>query len=92
MSNFNSQKFNITKYKSDFSLIVKFFGYIFIIFSLLPWVSFNLNDYDSQPWSFIFAVLFLLIISKKIILPLNSIKIFITIFIGIIITILTHMN
>ena len=86
MGNFNSQKLNKSYSKFDVSLTVKFFGYIFIIFSLLPWVNFGLNNYDSQPWFFFSAVFFLLLILRKIILPINSLKIFIALSFGIIFT------
>ncbi|MDA9040165.1 hypothetical protein N9I03_00360 [Gammaproteobacteria bacterium] len=35
-------------------------GYVFIFFSLLPWVNFGLNSRDSQPWALLFGSIFLL--------------------------------
>lgn len=35
-------------------------GYVFIFFSLLPWVNFGLNYRDSQPWALLFGSIFLL--------------------------------
>ena len=35
-------------------------GYVFIFFSLLPWVNFGLNYRDSQPWPLLFGSIFLL--------------------------------
>ena len=35
-------------------------GYLFIFFSLLPWVNFGLNYRDSQPWALLFGSIFLL--------------------------------
>ena len=61
----------------------KFFGDILIIFALIPWVSFGLNNLDSQPWPFISAIFFLLLI-KRIIFPKYSIKIFVVAVLGLI--------
>ena len=52
----------------------KVLGVCLFIFSFIPWVNFGLNNLDSQPWSFIFAILFLLGL-KKITLPRYSIHI-----------------
>ena len=59
----------------------KFFGDILIILALIPWVSFGLNNLDSQPWTFIYAIIFFLII-KKVIFPKYSKKIFILVILG----------
>ena len=59
----------------------KFLGVCLFIFSFIPWVSFGLNNLDSQPWPFIFAILFLLGL-KKITLPRYSIHIFFLVVIG----------
>ena len=68
--------------------INKIFGNIFLIFGLIPWVNFGLNDYDSQPWTFIFSIFFLATISNKIKLPKHSIGIFFLIILGLFFTIL----
>ena len=65
----------------------KFFGNLFIIFSLLPWVNFGLNNMDSQPWSFIFGIFFLLSL-KKITFPDYSINILVFVFLGLVFTLL----
>jgi len=62
---------------------IKLFGNLFIIFSLLPWVNFGLNNMDSQPWSFIFGIIFLLSL-KKITFPDYSITILVLVFIGLV--------
>lgn len=59
----------------------KFLGVCLFIFSFIPWVNFGLNNLDSQPWPFIFAILFLLGL-KKITLPRYSIHIFFLAVIG----------
>ena len=42
---------------------------------MIPWVNFGLNNYDSQPWTFIFSIIFLtLIVEVK--LPKYSLSIF----------------
>ena len=61
----------------------KFFGDILIIFALIPWVSFGLNNLDTQPWPFISAIFFLLLI-KRIIFPKYSAKIFVVAVLGLI--------
>lgn len=61
----------------------KFFGDILIIFALIPWVSFGLNNLDSQPWTFIFAIIFFFVI-KRIIFPKYSKKIIILVILGLI--------
>lgn len=68
--------------------INKIFGNIFLIFGLIPWVNFGLNDYDSQPWTFIFSIFFLATISNKIKLPKHSIGIFFLTILGLFFTIL----
>ena len=81
----------LTKIYSSVSKInfdsTKFFGNLFIIFSLLPWVNFGLNNMDSQPWSFIFGIFFLLSL-KKITFPDNSINILVFVFLGLVFTLL----
>jgi hypothetical protein len=67
--------------------IEKFFGNIFIIFGLIPWVNFGLNNNDSQPWTFIFSIIYLGIISRTVRLPKYSISILILTIIGLFITI-----
>jgi len=62
-----------------------FFGNIFFALALIPWVNFGLNDLDSQPWSFIFSIIFLFSL-KKIILPKHSIDILILIIFGLLFT------
>ena len=55
--------------------LVKIIGTIFLIFGMIPWVNFGLNNYDSQPWTFIFSIIFLtLIVEVK--LPKYSLSIF----------------
>ena len=61
----------------------KFFGDILIIFALIPWVSFGLNNLDSQPWTFISAIIFFLVI-KRIIFPKYSEKITVLVILGLI--------
>jgi hypothetical protein len=75
-------KINSSDFKINFDS-TKFFGNLFIILSLLPWVSFGLNNLDSQPWAFIFAIIFFLAI-KRIIFPKYSIKIIILVVLGLI--------
>ena len=79
-------KINSSVFKINFD-ITKFFGNLFIIFSLLPWVNFGLNNMDSQPWSFIFGIFFLLSL-KKITFPDYSINILVLVFIGLVFTLL----
>ena len=64
----------------------KFLGNLFIIFSLLPWANFRLNNMDSQPWPFIFCIIFLLKI-KRLELPPYAIQIFFLTIIGLMITV-----
>lgn len=59
----------------------KFIGDILIIFALIPWFSFGLNNLDSQPWTFIFAFFFFFCI-KRVIFPKYSIKIIALVILG----------
>jgi len=61
----------------------KFFGDILIIFALIPWVSFGLNNLDTQPWTFISAIIFFLVIKRKI-FPKYSKKIMVLVILGLI--------
>ena len=69
--------------QSNIEFSNKFFGNTLIIFALIPWVSFGLNNLDSQPWTFITAIIFCLFI-KRIIFPKYSKKIFILVILGLI--------
>ena len=55
--------------------LVKIFGTIFFMFGMIPWVNFGLNNNDSQPWTFIFSIIFL-ILMVDIKLPKYSLIIF----------------
>ena len=79
-------KINSSVFKINFD-ITKFFGNLFIIFSLLPWVNFGLNNMDSQPWSFVFGIFFLLSL-KKVTFPDYSINILVLVFVGLVFTFL----
>lgn len=46
-------------------LVKNFFVYIFIFFCTIPWVSFQTNGWDSQPWPFIFSLIVLLMMYKE---------------------------
>lgn len=46
--------------KPEFLSLHYLFGIFFIIFALLPYVNFGLNNRDSQPWPLLFAALFIL--------------------------------
>jgi hypothetical protein len=46
--------------------LVRFTGTIFFIFACIPWVSFGLNRWDSQPWALIVASLFLALSKFKL--------------------------
>jgi len=74
----NKSLYSISKIRNN---IIKTVATFFFIFSLIPWVNFGLNDLDSQPWSFIFAIFFLACL-KKVTLPAYSSKIFIITIIG----------
>lgn len=74
----NKLSYKIFKKKID---IVRSAAIFFFIFSLIPWINFGLNDFDIQPWSFVFAIIFLACL-KKVIVPVYSIKIFILVLIG----------
>ena len=79
-------KINSSVFKINFD-ITKFFGNLFIVFSLLPWVNFGLNNMDSQPWSFVFGIFFLLSL-KKLTFPDYSINILVLVFVGLVFTFL----
>ena len=49
----------MNEFKVSFSL-GKSIGMVFLFFALFPWVSFGLNEMDSQPW-YIFAAFFFLV-------------------------------
>jgi hypothetical protein len=74
----NKLSYKILKKKID---IVRSTAIFFFIFSLIPWINFGLNDFDIQPWSFVFAIIFLACL-KKVIVPVYSIKILILVLIG----------
>ena len=65
--------------------IKKIFGDAFFIFGMIPWVHFGLNNLDSQPWTFIFAIIFLIMIAE-VKLPKYSLIILILTIFGLIIT------
>ena len=91
MSNNNFQNLSKLNNKEPISTninLTKITGITFIIFACIPWVNFGLNNYDSQPWSFILSVTFLLLISRKIILPENSILILFLVIIGLSVSII----
>lgn len=66
--------------------LANFVGNFFFTASLLPWVSFGLNNHDSQPWPFIFCLTFLLLLSPKIRLPPYSVIIIFLVIFGLIFT------
>jgi hypothetical protein len=74
----NKSLYGISKIRIN---IIKALATFFFIFSLIPWVNFNLNNLDSQPWSFFFAIIFLVCL-KKVTFPAYSNKIFIITIIG----------
>ena len=41
-------------------MLQKSLGNLFCFFALIPWVSFGINDFDSQPWPLLFGVVFIL--------------------------------
>jgi len=65
--------------------IKKFFGDTFFIFGLIPSVNFGLNNLDSQPWTFLFAIIFLIMI-VEVKLPKYSLIILILTIFGLIMT------
>lgn len=74
----NKLSYKIFKKKID---IVRSIGFFFFIFSLIPWINFGVNNFDIQPWSFVFAIIFLACL-KKLIIPVYSIKILTLVLIG----------
>jgi hypothetical protein len=66
---------------------IKAVAFLFFISSLIPWVNFGINDFDSQPWSFIFAIIFLVCLKKKK-FPVHSLKILTLVIIGLFLTFL----
>jgi hypothetical protein len=68
------------------------FGILFFIFALTPWVSFGLNNLDSQPWTFIAALIFYLFIAKRVFMPHLSFLLITTLLIGLLITIYSGFN
>lgn len=74
----NKSLYRISKIRIN---IIKALATFFFIFSLIPWVNFGLNNLDSQPWSFIFAIIFLVCL-KRVTFPAYSNKIFIITIIG----------
>ena len=59
---------------------------------MIPWVNFGLNNFDSQPWPFLVAIIFLISIFNKIKIPQYSISIFILIVFGLLLTIIMTSN
>ena len=90
MSNNNFVNSNkLISYKPIFAnlSLTKFVGIVFIIFACIPWVNFGLNRMDSQPWSFLLALSFLLLISQKITIPKNGTLMLLLVIIGLVVTI-----
>tara|TARA_B110000037_G_scaffold215395_1_gene272714 strand:+ start:737 stop:1972 length:1236 start_codon:yes stop_codon:yes gene_type:complete len=63
----------------------KFFGDTFFIFGMIPSVNFGFKNLDSQPWTFIFSIIFLIMI-VEVKLPKYSLIILILTIFGLIIT------
>ena len=50
-------------------ILQKSLGNLFCVFALIPWANFGINDLDSQPWSFLFGIVFILSCNSAIKVP-----------------------
>lgn len=54
-----------TKVMSKVNLVDKVIVFVTLFFIFFPWISFGLNNFDTQPWVLITNFLFIIIYSKK---------------------------